>query len=318
MQAFSGKIVALSGGVGGAKLVRGLAECLAPEQLTVVANTADDFDYWDLRICPDIDSILYALTDLNDEERGWGLRDESWRTMVAMRRLTGDEWFQLGDQDLATHLFRTMALRRGESLTAVTVALAERLGSPCRVLPMTDQTVATRVHSDQGELAFQEYFVRERCEPKVERIVFEGIDKAELNPAVCEALADPALTGIVICPSNPFLSIDPILSLRGCREAIAAAGVPVVGVSPIISGRAVKGPAAKLMEELKMPNTAAAVADYYGDLLDGFIIDERDEEQCAQIANTRRQCRTAQSLMRDLSSKRQLAVDTLSLVAELH
>lgn len=317
MQGFSGKIVALSGGVGGAKLVRGLAEWLPPEQLTVVANTADDFDYWDLRICPDIDSILYALADLNDEQRGWGLRDESWRTMVAMRRLTGDEWFQLGDQDLATHIFRSMALRRGDSLTAVTAALGERLGSRARLLPMSEQAVATRVYTDRGELAFQEYFVRERCEPRVERIVFEGVDQAELNPAVAEALADPALSGIVICPSNPFLSVDPILSLRGCREAIARAAVPVVAVSPIISGRAIKGPAAKLMEELNMPSTAAAVANYYGELLDGFIIDDCDRDQCAAISTARRRCRSAQSVMRDLASKRQLASDTLSLLAEL-
>lgn len=317
MAAFQGKILALSGGVGGAKLARGLAECLAPEQLSIVANTADDFEYWDLKICPDIDSILYALADLNDETRGWGLSDESWRTMDAMRRLTGSEWFQLGDQDLATHLFRSMALRRGESLTAVTATLAGRLGVSCTLLPMTEDTVATRVSCEQGELAFQEYFVRERCEPKVHSIAFDGIEQARLNPAVVEALSDPHLAGIVICPSNPFLSIDPILSLSGCRDAIRAASVPVVGVSPIISGRAVKGPAAKLMDELSMPATATAVADYYGDLLDGFIIDQQDHEQCAQIANERRLCRSAQSVMGDLASKRDLAGEVLRLVQEL-
>ncbi len=313
----SGKFVALSGGVGGAKLVRGLADCLAPSQLTVVANTADDFDYWGLRICPDLDSITYALADLNDEQRGWGLRDESWVTLEAMRRLDDQQWFQLGDRDLASHLFRTQALRAGQSLTAVTRQLAQRLGSATRLLPMTEQHVATRVFTDIGELEFQQYFVREQCRPAVERVEFAGIDQAELNPEAIAALADPALRGIIICPSNPFLSIDPILSLRGCREAIAEAGVPVVAVSPIVSGRAVKGPAAKMMRELNIPSRAAAVASYYGELLDGFIIDEHDNEQCSEIVRMGVECRAAQSMMSDLNTKVQLAAATLSLIEEL-
>ncbi len=315
--AVPGKFVALSGGVGGAKLVRGLAGCLHAEQLTVVANTADDFDYWGLRICPDLDSISYALADLNDEQRGWGLREESWVTLEAMRRLDEQQWFQLGDRDLATHIFRTQALRAGQSLTEVTGQLLQRLGSATRLLPMTEQAVATRVFTDIGELEFQQYFVREQCRPAVQRVEFAGIDQAELNPEVVAALVDPELRGIIICPSNPFLSIDPILSLPGCRQAIAASGVPVVAVSPIVAGRAVKGPAAKMMSELNIPSRAAAVAGYYGELLDGYIVDDGDREQCEEIVRMGVVCRPAQSMMSDLETKVQLASATLALIEEL-
>ena len=317
MATLSGKFLALSGGVGGAKLVRGLAECLPPSQLQVVVNTADDFDYWGLRICPDLDSNLYALADPNDEQRGWGLRDESWVTLEAMRRLDDGQWFQLGGRDLATHLYRTQALAAGQSLTDVTRQLGERLGCPAALLPMTEQRVATRVFTDMGELAFQEYFVRERCEPRVEKVVFDGLDTAQLNPAIISALADPALRGIIICPSNPFLSVDPILSLPGCREALMQVNVPVVAISPIVSGAAVKGPAAKMMHELDIPRRAAAVAEYYGDLLDGFIIDSADAQQRDDIAQTGVACRAVPSMMTTLDSKRRLAEETLSLIEEL-
>lgn len=315
--AAKGKYLALSGGVGGAKLLRGLAGCLAPEQLYPLVNTADDFDYWGLRICPDLDSILYALADLNDQQRGWGLQDETWVTLETMTKLGGDSWFQLGDRDLATHLYRSQALRAGASLTEVSRQLSERLGSSVPLLPMTEQRVATRVFTNMGELAFQEYFVREACQPRVETLVFDGIEKARLNPEVSRLLADPELRGIILCPSNPFLSLDPILALPGCRQAIAEAGVPVVGVSPIISGRAVKGPAAKMMSELNMPSRAAAVAQYYGDILDGFIVDTQDAGQCDEVAQMGVACRAAQSMMSSVESKLRLAQETLSLIEEL-
>ena len=316
-QAFAGKVLVLSGGVGGAKLVHGLANTLGADQLTVVANTADDFDHWGLRICPDIDSITYALAGINDEKRGWGLKDESWRTMVAMRRLSGEDWFQLGDQDIATHLYRSMRLRNGDSLTDITADIAQRLGVTTRLLPMSDDVVATRVYSDRGEYEFQHYFVRERCEPKVERIEFIGIDTARLSPLVKDSIADPELSAIILSPSNPFLSIDPILSLEDCRKLLKNRGVPIIAVSPIISGRAVKGPAAKLMEELNMPTSAHGVAEYYGDLLDGFVFDELDAAELDVIRNTGINCRLEQTLMTDMASKEHLARVVLEFARDL-
>jgi LPPG:FO 2-phospho-L-lactate transferase len=303
----SGKVLALSGGVGGAKLARGLAEILAPEQLTVVANTADDFDYWGLRICPDLDSVMYALADLNDTERGWGLAGETWQTIAAMRRYGGDDWFQLGDQDMATHLFRSQALRRGDSLAQVTAKMAAQLGIGLRLLPMSEQPVATRVHSDIGELAFQEYFVRERCEPAVQSLEFSGLAQASMQADFAALLSDRELKAIIICPSNPFVSVDPILSLPGCRDALASAAAPVIAVSPIVAGLALKGPAAKMMAELTLPASAVAVAEYYqqryGALIDGFVIDSSDAQLAAQFRTLAAEVEVCPTVMTDLDSK---------------
>jgi LPPG:FO 2-phospho-L-lactate transferase len=310
-----GKVLALSGGVGGAKLCRGLAALLAVEQLTIVANTGDDFDYWDLRICPDLDSVMYALADLNDEQRGWGLRDETWRTLIAMRRLGGDEWFQIGDQDLATHILRTQLLRADQSLSAVTQQIAAGLGIKHILLPMSEQSVATKVNTDQGWLDFQQYFVRDQCQPVVRELHFEGADDAQLNPQVHSLLTGEALTAIVVCPSNPFVSIDPILSLPRCRRLLMESSAPVIAVSPIIAGRAVKGPAAKMMRELDMPATAFAVAEYYGDLLDGFVLDEADAQYAEDIEALGIKVLVAPTLMSDLSSKIALADAVLDFAA---
>ncbi|MEX1666527.1 2-phospho-L-lactate transferase [Zhongshania arctica] len=310
-----GKVLALSGGVGGAKLCRGLAARLAVEQLTIVANTGDDFDYWDLRICPDLDSVMYALADLNDEQRGWGLRDETWRTLIAMRRLGGDEWFQIGDQDLATHILRTQLLRADQSLSAVTKQITAGLGIKHILLPMSEQSVATKVNTDQGWLDFQQYFVRDQCQPEVRELHFEGADDAQLNPQVHSLLMDEGLAAIVVCPSNPFVSIDPILSLSGCRRLLMEAAAPVIAVSPIIAGRAVKGPAAKMMRELNMPATAFAVAEYYGDLLDGYVLDEADAHYAEDIEALGIKVCVAPTLMTDLSSKIALADAVLGFAA---
>ena len=310
-----GKVLALSGGVGGAKLCRGLAARLAVEQLTIVANTGDDFDYWDLRICPDLDSVMYALADLNDEQRGWGLRDETWRTLIAMRRLGGDEWFQIGDQDLATHILRTQLLRADQSLSAVTKQITAGLGIKHILLPMSEQAVATKVNTDQGWLDFQQYFVRDQCQPEVRELHFKGADDAELNPQVHSLLMDEGLAAIVVCPSNPFVSIDPILSLSGCRRLLREAAAPVIAVSPIIAGRAVKGPAAKMMRELNMPATAFAVAEYYGDLLDGYVLDEADAHYAEDIEALGIKVCVAPTLMTDLSSKIALADAVLGFAA---
>ncbi|CAA0079686.1 2-phospho-L-lactate transferase [Zhongshania aliphaticivorans] len=304
---FGGNVLALSGGVGGAKLCRGLAEVLLPEQLTIVANTGDDFDYWDLRICPDLDSVMYALADLNDEGRGWGLRDETWLTLSSMRKLGGDDWFQIGDRDLATHLLRTQCLKAGQSLSAATKKMTTGLGIKHNLLPMSEQTVATKVLTDQGYLDFQHYFVREQCRPEVLGLHFDGVESAALNPLVSNILGDDSLAAIVICPSNPFVSIDPILNLPNCRALLKDAAAPVIAVSPIIAGRAVKGPAAKMMQELNMPATALAVATYYGDLLDGFVLDEADAHYLDDIKALGIKACVVPTLMTDMKSKVELA-----------
>lgn len=318
---FNGRLLALSGGVGGAKLARGLAEVLAPGQLDVVVNTADDFDYWGLRICPDLDSVMYALADRNDQQRGWGLKNESWRALEAVGQLGGDNWFQLGDQDLATHLLRTQQLREGASLTAITASFCQSLGVAARLLPMTEQSVATRVHTDQGVLGFQQYFVGQRCEPVVKSLQFSGINEAEILAEISQALAAAELQAVLFCPSNPFLSLDPILQLPGMVNALKQSGVPIIAVSPIVAGLAVKGPAAKLMKELNMPATATAVAEYYqqqyDNLLDGFVIDSSDAQLASEIATLGLEVLVCPTLMQELSTKAELARACLAFAGNL-
>ncbi|MDF1691508.1 MAG: 2-phospho-L-lactate transferase [Zhongshania sp.] len=316
--AYTGRVLALTGGVGGAKLARGLAGVLSGAQLTIAANTADDFDYWGLRICPDLDSVMYALADLNDEERGWGLKDESWRTRIAMRRLGGEEWFQIGDQDVATHILRTQLLAKGDSLASVTEKLCCGLGIPHTLLPMTEDRVATKVITDQGRLEFQEYFVRDKCEPEVRELLFDGIESAQLHPKLAALLAGDTLSAIIICPSNPFVSVDPILALHGCRELLKAAKAPVIAVSPIIAGRAVKGPAAKMMRELAMPATAAAVAAYYGDVIDAYVLDELDASYADEVAAMGLDTCVSQTMMSDVASKTQLAETILDFASRIN
>ena len=245
------RYVALSGGVGGAKLSLGLAQLLG-ERLTVIVNTGDDFEHLGLHISPDVDTALYTLAGVVNPETGWGRRDETWTFMAALQQLGGPGWFKLGDADLATHIERTRRLRSGETLTSITAHLAQSFGVKSRILPMCDEALRTVVETDQGPLAFQDYFVREQCRPTVRAIRFDGAQAAKPSPQVRAALADPALAGIIICPSNPWLSVDPILAVPGLREAIRASGAPVIAVSPIIAGKAVKGPTAKIMRELNL------------------------------------------------------------------
>lgn len=270
------KVLALCGGIGGAKLALGLARTLAPGQLTVMINTGDDFEHLGLTICPDIDTVTYTLAGINDTVRGWGLAGESWAFMDALRGLGGEAWFQLGDRDLATHILRTQRLSAGESLSAVTADLAARLGITARLLPMSDQKVRTMVDTREGELPFQRYFVEQQCRPVVTAIRFEGAAEATVQPDILALLADPKLAAIVLCPSNPYLSIDPLLAVPGLRAALRASSAPVIAVSPIVGGRAIKGPTAKIMTELGLPVTVRAVADHYRDLLDGLVIDDAD------------------------------------------
>ncbi len=274
--------VALSGGIGGAKLSLGLSHLLG-ERLTVIANTGDDFEHLGLAISPDVDTTLYTLADLVNPETGWGRRDETWNFMQSTAALGGPTWFNLGDKDLATHVERTRRLRAGEPLTAITARLARAFGIAAHVLPMADTPVRTIVESDAGTLAFQEYFVRDRCQPVVRRIRYDGTDAARVTPEIISALSRPDLAGIVICPSNPWLSIDPILAVPGVREALRASGAPIVAVTPIVGGRALKGPTAKIMAELGLTPGIRTIAEHYAGVIDGLVVDTADEAAAAAL-----------------------------------
>lgn len=306
-------IIAMSGGVGGAKLVSGLAQNLAGDELLVVANTADDFDHLGLRICPDLDSVMYALAGINDQQRGWGLADESWQAMRALQRLGGANWFQLGDQDLATHILRSDQLRNGVSLTAVTESLCSALGIACRLIPMTEDPVATVVDTEEGKLAFQEYFVKRQCEPAVKGFEFTGIELATANPEWLEAMRSGQAKALIICPSNPYVSVDPMLNLPGVRTAIAGLSCPVVAVSPIIAGAAIKGPAAKMMRELGCPNSALAVAEHYKGLVTDFVIDNADRKLVKDIEALGMRVHCCDSLMRNAEDRSRLAAEVLAM-----
>ncbi|NIP14519.1 MAG: 2-phospho-L-lactate transferase [Pseudomonadales bacterium] len=270
------RYLAITGGVGGAKLGLGLAHTLNPDELVFAVNTGDDFEHLGLHIAPDVDTLTYTLAGLSNTETGWGRADETWNFMDALDALGGETWFRLGDRDLALHVARTQLMSAGASLSEATSHICEALGVAHRVLPMSDDPVRTTVHTDRGPLTFQHYFVRERCEPAVTGFDFAGIDDAQLNPAIRACLND--LRGIILCPSNPFVSVDPMLNLPGARAALKETGVPIVAVSPIVGGTAIKGPTAKMMRELEVPATAAQVAEHYGDLLTGFVLDEQDED----------------------------------------
>ncbi|MVA96224.1 2-phospho-L-lactate transferase [Nitratireductor sp. CAU 1489] len=272
------RFVALCGGVGGAKLAFGLARVLGPDQLLVVVNTGDDFEHLGLPICPDLDTVLYTLAGQNNPALGWGRADESWTAYKEMQRLGGADWFQLGDKDIGLHLARRHLFDSGKTLSAVMKVLAERLGVTTPIVPMSDEPVRTMVHTDQGKLAFQEYFVGHKCAPAVRAIEFAGAANATPSPDFAAALGDPDLAGFIICPSNPFLSIDPILAIPGVRHALSRTNAPVVAVTPLIGGQAVKGPAAKILQELELPVTPMSVAARYDGFLDGFILDRRDAE----------------------------------------
>jgi LPPG:FO 2-phospho-L-lactate transferase len=272
----TGHVVALCGGVGGAKLAHGLALALHPAQLTIIVNTADDFQHLGLSIAPDLDSVMYALAGLSDPVRGWGRREETWTFMKALRELGAESWFQLGDGDLATHVERSWRLARGVPLSEVTTHLCRALGIAVRVLPMSDDPIRTRVRTAEGWLDFQDYFVHRQCQPVVREFVFAGAETARAQPEALAVLQRADLRAIILCPSNPFVSIEPMLAVPGFRAAIEQSIAPVVAVTPIIGGQAVRGPAAKMMAELGLEVSAAAVARRYAALIDGFIIDQVD------------------------------------------
>jgi len=309
MSADRGFVLALSGGIGGAKLALGLYRALPPGALTVIANTGDDFDHLGLSVSPDLDTLLYTLAGIDNPETGWGRRGETWTFMAVLESLGGDTWFKLGDGDLATHVERTRRLAAGERLSQITDDFRRRLGIAARLTPMSDDRVRTRLRTAEGWLDFQDYFVRRQCAPAVSEIAFAGAETAQPHPDFLAALADQNLRMVVICPSNPFISIDPILSLPGVREALRACHAPVVAVSPIIGGKAVKGPTAKMMAELGLPVTAEAVARHYRDLLDHYVVDDADT---AAIPDLDLPLTATRTLMETLADREALARVVLS------
>ena len=302
----AGHVLALAGGVGGAKLALGLARLLPPSALTIVVNTGDDDEFHGLHVSPDLDTVTYTLAGLANPETGWGRQDETYRVLEALGELVAETWFQLGDRDLATHIRRSDLLRQGRSLSAVTAELSLRLGVRHAIVPMSDERVRTVLATDAGTMSFQEYFVKQRCEPAVQSLRFEGAETARPSPGFVEAMAKA--TAVVLCPSNPFLSVAPILSLPGVRERLASARRPVAVVSPIISGEAVRGPAARLFEQLQRePASALAVARYYRGLASHFVLDERDAALKGSVEALGYAVTVAQTLMTTEKDKVALA-----------
>jgi LPPG:FO 2-phospho-L-lactate transferase len=308
-------ILALAGGVGGAKLANGLSQSLG-HQLVVAVNTGDDFEHLGLHVSPDLDTVMYTLAGLNNTETGWGRAGETWQFMRALRALGGTTWFNLGDLDLATHIERTRRLKAGESLSAITGDFCAKLGIAARVVPMADGPVRTMVQGENGWLPFQDYFVRLRCEPKVSGFRFDGVETATPSAGLCVALADPSLAAIVICPSNPFVSVDPILALPGVRDALAGRNVPLIAVSPIVGGKAIKGPALKMMQELRLDPSALGVARHYGTLLDGFVIDTQDGALAPEIEALGAKVLVTDTIMTDVPAQARLAAAVLAFAAQ--
>ena len=300
-------VLVLSGGIGGAKLALGLVNVLAPEKLMIVGNIGDDFVHFGQHISPDLDTLMYTLSGTTDTEIGCGLANESWNFMQALKKLSGtsgacdETWFQLGDQDLATHLERTRRLAKGETLSEITTDFCRKFGIEARIIP------ASNDETPEGDLAFQNYFVQKRCEPIVSGLRFQGAENALPTPEFMEMFRNQLLQAVVICPSNPILSIDPILAICGVREALRECSAPVIAVSPIVGGDAVKGPTAKIMRELGHPVSATAVANYYCDFLDGFIVDFQDEAEIPGIQKMDVSVEATETLMTDLETKTVLA-----------
>ena len=297
----------LSGGVGGAKLVSGFGALINSAEVRVIANTADDFMHLGLNISPDIDTLMYTLAGIANPQTGWGIVDETFSCMSALDELDGAIWFRLGDKDLATHLQRTTMLQKGSSLSDVTAALCSALEVQIPISPMTNDLVATRVHTDDGVLDFQDYFVRRQAQPVVKRLVYAGSDTAAIAPTARDALLRDSLKAIVITPSNPYLSIDPILSIAGIGEALRESKVPVIAVSPIVGGRALKGPTAKIMNELGLESSALAIAKHYHGTIDGLVIDTTDSALQGSIEALGIKVYVSNTVMTDLISKKDLA-----------
>ena len=312
------RYVAITGGVGGAKLALGLIQLLGPDEIAFIVNTGDDFEHLGLHISPDIDTLVYTLSGQSNTEAGWGRRGETWQFMQALKQFGGETWFNLGDLDLAMHVERTQRLRRGASLTDVTRELATSLGVKHAILPMSDAPVRTMIGTANGELAFQHYFVRDRCAPAVTGFRFHGAATAKPTRQIEAALDDPRLSGVIICPSNPFVSVDPVLAVPGLREAMGRIRAPIVAISPIVAGTAIKGPTAKMMTELNIPNDAVAVARHYRGLVDGFVLDSQDAALEGAVAALGIATVVTQTVMLTLADRQQLAADVLRFIERLN
>jgi LPPG:FO 2-phospho-L-lactate transferase len=317
------RVLAVSGGVGGAKLALGLARALNPAELAVLVNTGDDFTHLGLRICPDLDTVLYTLAGVVNTTQGWGRANESFGFMDELRRQGGPDWFLLGDRDLVLHVERTRRLAAGETLTQIMADLATRFGVATRLLPMTDAPVATLLDTSAGQLEFQHYFVRLRTIPAVQRLHYAGAAQARPSDDLLTLLRSRSLEAIILCPSNPYLSIDPILAVPGIRAALRAAAVPIVAVSPLVGGRAVKGPTAKIMQELGIETSALAIARHYAGLIDGLLVDEADASAELKGPMTDEFSKlgivvgTARTLMRTLEDRQRLAESALDFSRRL-
>ncbi|CAN7347614.1 2-phospho-L-lactate transferase [Variovorax sp. LjRoot178] len=309
--------LALAGGVGGARLATGLAQCLDEKDLTVVVNVGDDFTHCGLRISPDLDTVMYTLAGRNNETLGWGLAGESWRAFEALKRIGGPAWFQLGDEDIATHLARTQLLGEGKTLSEATHALATAYGVHHRIVPMSDMPVRTVVYTDEGMLEFQRYFVERRCEPVVQGIEFAGGPQASPSEGFSAALDSSALRALIVCPSNPYLSIEPLMTVKGVRDRIEKLRVPRVAVSPIIGDAAVKGPAAKIMRELGHEVSSVGIARFYRGLVDGLAIHESDAAQAPAIEALGIQVLVTDTLMGTRERQAQLAAEVIAFSGHL-
>jgi LPPG:FO 2-phospho-L-lactate transferase len=310
-------IVALAGGVGGARLAAGLAKLLPPAELTIVVNTGDDFEHLGLAISPDLDTVMYTLAGVHNPATGWGQRDETWHFMEALEKLGGDTWFRLGDRDLAVHVQRTQSLSRGETLSATTAMLSHRFGVKHSIVPMSDTPVRTFIATDEGELAFQHYFVRRRCEPAIQGFRFAGSETARAPASMQRLCQGAGVDAVIVCPSNPYVSIGPILAVKEIRNWLERRTFPVVAISPIVGGQAIKGPAAKMMRELGVEPTPTELAKHYGDLVDGWVIDVQDAHDQPTIAGLGKTVAVTDTIMADEAKTIGLANAVLALARSL-
>ena len=308
------KVLAVTGGVGGAKLSLGLARILQPTEVDFLVNTGDDFESFGLTICPDVDTLLYTLSGQSNTETGWGRANETWNCLDALSTLGAETWFQLGDRDLALHLRRTELLAAGHSLTETIGAIAKAFGIPHRIFPMTEDLVRTRVRTADGELDFQSYFVKHKCEPIITGIFFAGIGDAHLNPAVDFRSYD----AVVFCPSNPYVSVDPVISLPEFDYFLKNRSAPVVAVSPIVGGTALKGPAAKMMSELSLSASVKTIAEHYANKIDCLVIDDVDAPLAPAIEDLGVHCSVAPTVMHTTEDKELLAQNVLDLTRTLN
>mgnify|MGYP001171634606 CR=1 FL=1 len=306
--------LALAGGVGGAKLASGLAQVLNPENLIIGVNTGDDFDHLGLRICPDLDTVMYTLAGIANPATGWGIQGETWNMMKALETMGGPAWFRLGDQDIATHIERTRLLKGGNSLSSITTKLSKKLGIKNQIMPVTNDRIETIVKTEEGNLAFQDYFVRRQCIPIVRGLKFKGASNATPSPKLRLAMLDQKIESVILCPSNPFLSIGPILAIPEIKAFLSRAEIPVWVVSPIIQGEALKGPAAKIMVELGMKASSLTVGLYYKDIATGIVLDKKDSSIASELENLGLKVFITETVMKSEWDRKRLAKEVVTVI----